>query len=249
MDRFAFTSVAAINEQALKRQALVNELANVSTVGFKRSFETAMQSVGLDGPGFDSRFQPQAVSRDVIDLEPGPLQVTGNPLNVAMQGATVMGVVAADGSNAYARRGDMRISGDGVLELSTGQLVRGEGGPITIPAGALVRITQDGSVIATDGATGEQAVIDRLLLRDATATPLSRRSDGLFTPEGKPGTEIAQNGGLTTVTPGALEGSNVSAVAAMVHLMDQARSFEMSVRMIKESKDLDANGASMMQLQ
>ncbi len=248
MDRLAFNAVGNINEQALKRQALVHELSNVATVGFKRSFETALTAVGLDGPGFESRFQPQAMSRDLIDLRPGPVQITGNPLDVALRHQTVLGVVAEDGTNAYTRRGDLRVNASGLLEIASGQLVRGEGGPITVPPEGKPRIADDGSVLVMNVQTGEETFIDRLFLRDASETPLARREDGLFTPSSKPGTDIALGEVLPTVTSGALEGSNVSAVETMVGLMEQSRSFEMSVRIIKQAKDLDDNGASMMRL-
>ena len=84
MDRLVFTSNATIKEQATARQVLVNELANVSTVGFKSSYDVALQSVKVEGPGFDSRFQAQAVARDLIRLEPGPIMATGRPMDIAL---------------------------------------------------------------------------------------------------------------------------------------------------------------------
>ena len=56
MDRLIFTSHSAIAESAIARQGLVNELANVSTPGFKRSFDMAMRTIVVEGEGFDSRF-------------------------------------------------------------------------------------------------------------------------------------------------------------------------------------------------
>ena len=248
MDRFAYTSLASITESALKRQSLVNDLANVSTVGFKRSFDAALRGVRADGAGFESRIQPQTLAVDVIDLNPGPLQVTGNKMDITMQDQSVLGVIAADGSNAFTRRGDLRVNASGVLETGSGQIVRGEGGPITLPQGVTVSFSSDGSVLTTNPATGEQAVLDRLYLRDASETQLVRREDGLFTPRGDEGGDIAPTTKLPGVISGALEGSNVSAIESMVMLMDQSRSFEMSMNAIKESKDLDANGASMLRL-
>jgi len=69
-----------------------------------------------------------------------------------------------------------------------------------------------------------------------------------FTPRADVGGDIPASDKLPALIAGALEGSNVSAIESMVALMDQARSFEMSMKTIKESKDLDANGASMMRL-
>ena len=80
MDRLIFTSHSAIAESAIARQGLVNELANVSTAGFKRSFDMAMRTIKVEGEGFDSRYQTQVIARDVIDLEPGPIISTNRPL-------------------------------------------------------------------------------------------------------------------------------------------------------------------------
>lgn len=248
MDRFAYTSLAAINELALKRQALVNEVANVSTTGFKRSLEATLGSVRADGPGFDTRIQPQAVTKDIIDLSAGAIQVTGNPMNIAMTGQSVLGVIAADGSNAYTRRGELRVTPEGALETSNGYLVRGDGGPVTVPANLLISFAPDGSVVGTDPATGEQQVLAQLHLREASTTPLVRRPDGLFTPQDAAGGDVPQGEVLPGLIAGALEGSNVNAMGAMVELMDHARSFEMAMKTIKESKDLDQDSSSMMRL-
>jgi flagellar basal-body rod protein FlgF len=86
----------------------VNEMANVSTVGFKRSFEVATRAIQVEGAGFKTRFQPQSFSEDYISLKAGPLIATGNELDIAMSGSTVLGVSAADGKLAFTRRGDLR---------------------------------------------------------------------------------------------------------------------------------------------
>lgn len=248
MDRFAFTSLAAINEMALKRQALVNDVANVSTTGFKTSFEASMASVRADGPGFSTRIQPQAVAKDVVNLTPGAIQATGNALNIALKGKAVLGVIAADGTNVYTRRGDFQVTGEGTLQTANGYVVRGEGGPITVPPGFTISFAPDGSVVALDPNSGLTQILDRLHMRDATDTPLARRADGLFTPQANPGGEVPEGENLPSLIAGALEGSNVNAMAAMVELMDHSRSFEMAMKTIKESKDLDQDSASMMRL-
>ncbi len=89
MDRLVFTSNATIKEQATVRQVLVNDLANVSTVGFKSSYDVALKSVKVDGPGFDSRFQAQTISRDLIRMTPGAVLATGRPLDIAMADAAL----------------------------------------------------------------------------------------------------------------------------------------------------------------
>jgi flagellar basal-body rod protein FlgF len=112
--------------------------------------------------------------------------------------------------------------------------------------------------------------IGRLLLRDASNAKLERREDGLYSPSANadpqrafandPGQAMAnvnqnqatRGGDITngaqppSITPASLEGSNVSAVDALVRLMDFNRSFESNIRMIKEAKATDESGTSMM---
>ena len=98
MDRLAFNAAAAINEMRTARQMTTNELANVATPGFKRSFESAMLTMKVQGAGFESRLQPQAFASDNINMKPGVIVKTGRDLDVAMDEQTVMGVTATEGA-------------------------------------------------------------------------------------------------------------------------------------------------------
>jgi flagellar basal-body rod protein FlgF len=252
MDRLIFTANAAVKEQAVARQALVNELANVATTGFKRALDTALRSVKIEGDGFDTRYQAQTVTRDVIDLTPGAVMVTGNPLDVALQGQAVLGVQADNGELAFTRRGDLRLNVQGQLQTAAGQLVLGQGGePITAPPGFLLSITADGTLFAADPAQPQAPAvfIDQLMLRDASQVNLGRRTDGLFRVEGQPdGSDFPTGPDLPRLIPQALEGSNVNAIYAMTRLIDHSRTFEAQIRAIKEAKGIDENGSSLMKL-
>ena len=252
MDRLAFNAAAAINEQRLARQMVTHELANVVTVGFKTSFEVAMSAIKVEGAGLPTRMQPQSISKDIIQLRPGEVITTGRNLDISMNEETVLGVTAPNGQLAFTRRGDLKVNSAGVLEDALKHVVRGEGGgPVTIPPGLTITINPDGTIFAADPAqTGpvQQTLIARLLLRDASTTQLERRDDGLFGPVGKLGGDVTGGPKLPSLTAGALEGSNVNAMMAMVKLMDQSRSFEHQVRNIKESKNADEAGATMLKL-
>ena len=251
MDRLAFNAVAAINEQRVARQMATNEMANATTVGFKRSFESSVRAIEVDGAGLKTRFQPQSFTEDFISMKAGPVIVTGNDLDVSLSAHTVMGVTAPDGTLAFTRRGDLRINAAGALETGNGNVVRTQsGGALTVPLGVKVTINSDGSVYGIDPAqvgTVAPVLIANILLRDASTTPLQRREDGLFAVAGAPkGQDITPGPIAPGLTSGALEGSNVNAMGVMVKMMDQARSFEMQVNMIKESKTCDESGATMM---
>ncbi len=251
MDRLAFNAVAAINEQRIARQMVTNELANVSTVGFKRSFEASVRAVQVNGPGLSTRMQPQSFTEDFIQLKAGTVMATGNNLDVALTGSAVLGVTSADGQLAFTRRGDLRVNANGVLENGSGYLVRGEGGsPISAPAGLVITIESDGTVFGRDPAQTNATPpvpLGTLMLRDASEVKLQRRPDGLFSVVGlEQGKDFPSGPNPPRLTAGALEGSNVNALDTMIKLLDQSRTFEQQINMIKEAKSNDESGASMM---
>ena len=94
MDRLIFTSLASINERRLLREQLNNELANISTVGFKRSFDSAMTAVKAEGDGFDSRIQPFIQQKDAVSMAPGTLMATGRSTDIAINEKGVLGALA-----------------------------------------------------------------------------------------------------------------------------------------------------------
>ena len=181
------------------------------------------------------------------------LIATGRELDVLLHGNSVMGVTAENGELAFTRRGDLRVNTSGALENGWGQLIRNdEGGNVTIPAGFMARIADDGTVFANDPSqpgVPQQVPVGRLLLRDASQTPLRRREDGLFKADGQPsGTDFASGTEPVSLTVRALEGSNVNPMEAMVKMIEHSRAFEQQVKIIKNSTENDQAGAAMMKL-
>ncbi len=152
---------------------------------------------------------------------------------------------------AFTRRGDLGVSEAGFLVTGNGKLVAGEGGgPITVPADGTVNITPDGTVFFTPGGD-EVAVaqpVGNLLIRDASAVTLVRRTDGLFEVEGSDGAggDFPNGPNTASVDSGSLEGANVNAVEVMVNLLDFYRSFETQMKVIKSSEEMDKDGSKLM---
>ena len=252
MDKLIFTALGAASNQGFQRVQLTNDLANISTIGYKRSQQSRPESAFLDGPGLPTRFQPIIASRvEQIMMGSGTQMRTGNPLDISMNDATVLGVQAEDGNIAFTRRGDLRVSADGFLETGTGDLVLAEGGgPITVPVNGVVTIAPDGTVFFQEAGpeAGEAQALAQLLLRDSSATVMTRRTDGLFEALGSGGLggDITTGPDVASLTSGSLEGSNVSAVEVMVNLMDFYRSFETQMKVIKSTEELDKDGSRLM---
>jgi len=254
MDRLVFTANTAMSEYRLDRQNMTHELANVSTTGFKKAFQVANQPVRTQGGGFDTRFLPRASTSPEIDLSPGPRQLTGRALDVAFNDLTVLAVQSENGELAWTRRGDLAIDPSGFLKTGAGGLVLDEANePIQLPQDAVkFEISEDGTLFAIDPenpAEGSQEIV-RLGIKDSTGTPLGRREDGLFFPlsNTEDGFDFEAGPEAASLTPGSLEGSNVSTVHTLVKFIDHMRSFEMQTKVIREMKDNDTSGAAMMRL-
>ncbi|HAG71339.1 MAG TPA: hypothetical protein DCL66_03970 [Gammaproteobacteria bacterium] len=254
MDKLIFTALSGAKTGTVRRVMLTNDLANVSTNGFKKASFQRDIPTQLSGPGFPVRFQPLMENKaDIINLAAGTRMDTGNPLDVAFNDQTVLGVFGEQGEIAFTRRGDLRVSELGFIETANGYLVAAEGGgPLTVPAGGSVTITPDGTVFfngADAAGVAAPLAIGQLLMRDTSATTLQRRPDGLFEEFGANGAggDIAPGPEAASLTAKSLEGSNVNAVEVLVSLMDYYRSFETQMKIIKSAEELDQTGARLMQ--
>jgi flagellar basal-body rod protein FlgF len=252
MDRLIYTALGAISNLDFIRIQQSNDMANVATVGYKRSGANSPVSTDLLGPGFNVRAQAVVPAMvEEVNLSPGTAMSTGNPMDIYMEDSTVMGVQASDGSLAFTRRGDLHINSTGVLETGNGNVVMGDGGPITIPTGTLISISRDGTIYALDpeAVGAEPQPVGELMLRDASGTPLVKREDGLYTPkEATDGGDFTSGNVPVSVRSEMLEGSNVNPVEVMVSILDMQRSFETQMKIIKNSEEMDRDGANLMRL-
>lgn len=245
MDRLIYSSLAAMRG-AMSRQATIgNNLANVNTTGFRGEM-THAQSMWLSGKGLDTR---ATVSGEVsgADMSAGAVVETGRDLDVAMNGDTMLSVQADDGSEAYTRRGDLKMSDTGLLTTGDGKPVLGDGGPITLPPYDSLSIGKDGtiSIIPAGGTAKDTQVVDRLKLVAPTGSQIAKGLDGLFR---------ATAGGTLPADPdakvrgGALEGSNVNASSALIDMIEASRSWETQVKMISTAQEMDKSSADLMRL-
>lgn len=245
MDRLVYTALSGLRRAEFAQAVTANNLANASTAGFRRD-ASVFQSQWVQGAEYDDRVQAGSQSTGA-ELDAGTVATTGRPLDVALLGSAMLAVAGPDGE-AYTRRGDLMIDGEGALRTSDGRAVIGEGGPIAVPPGAAIEIGQDGTVaFRAPGDTPDAPLNDagRLKLVAATPATVQKHLDGLFRKTGGGALDADPS---ARVQPGALEGSNVKPVATMVELIEQSRAFEMHSKLVSESRDLDAASAALMRV-
>lgn len=245
MDRMLYVAMSGAREIERAQAAHTHNLANVHTAGFRADL-AAFRAMPVFGPGFASRVYAMA-ERAGVDFSPGKIVNTGRELDVAIHGEGFMAVLAPDGTEAYTRRGDLQLGPNGQLQTGDGHAVLGASGPIAIPPAEKIEIGTDGTITVRPLGQGANAlvVLDRIKLVRPAAAQLVKGADGLL--RLKDGTTAEADAGVR-LTAGALEGSNVDAVEALVNLIALARRYELQVKLMREAADNDAVSAQTMRL-
>ena len=229
MDRMIYLSMSGAKATMQRQDTLANNLANVSTTGFRAELQ-AFRAVPVQGSGASTRVFSLETTTG-YDSTPGPVAATGRNLDVAVRGDSWLAVQALDGTEAYTRAGSLDLSSDGTLVTRAGLQVLGDGGPIQLPPNSEPSIASDGSVNARQP-NGTSSVVGKLKLV-TPETKLERGGDGLFRSAGG---DPLQADATARVQDGALEGSNVSPVESMVAMIAAARQFEAQMKMMQTAE-------------
>jgi flagellar basal-body rod protein FlgG len=231
---------------------IANNLANVSTNGFKKSravFEDLLYQ-NIRQPGSQSSQQTQLPSglqlgtgvRPVATqrvFSQGNLQATGNEKDVAIQGAGFFQVLLPDGSTAYTRDGAFQVDNQGQLVTSSGYPVQPA---VTIPAGTQsFTIGRDGtiSLIGADGtsSTGGNMQLTTFI----NPAGLQAKGENLYVETSASGTPTANAPGANgagTLTAGFVETSNVNVVEELVSMIQTQRAYEINSKAITTSDQM-----------
>ena len=242
MDRMIYVAMSGAKYAMEQQGTVAHNLANASTTGFRAQL-TAFRAAETLGEGAPTRAFV-VDSTPGSDFRPGPIQQTGRDLDVAIEGAGWIAVQLPDGSEGYTRNGSLQVNVNGVLQTRNGLNVLGDGGPIAVPQDVRVTVGGDGTVSTVpNGQTPTQVqAIGRIKLVNPPEQNLVRGDDGIFRIKG---------GGAGEVDPqvklhgGALEGSNVNVVEAMVGMISVARQFDMHMKVLQNA---DANDRQATQL-
>jgi flagellar basal-body rod protein FlgG len=228
-----YSAAAGMAAQQRRIDGVSNDLANVSTTGYKH-VRVGFRDLLYNAQGGSAEPTVLAGAGAAADFvgrsqEQGALQTTGQPLDVAIQGPGFLQVKRPDGSLALTRDGALRLDSDGRLTTNDGLLVQP---PIAVPRGT----APDQLSIAADG-TVRLSAGGRALGRIGLVTV--RSPDGLQALGNNLFAATAQSGSATpagtdsTLRQGVLEGSNVDVGDAMVDMIDAQRSFQMASKAIQ----------------
>lgn len=243
MDRLIYTAMTGAKHTMGQQAAVSHNLANATSTGFRAELHK-LRAVPVQGEGLATR--AFVVDASVAsNFEPGPVQHTGRPLDVAVEGKGWLAVQLPDGREGYTRDGSLQLSANGVVQTRSGLPVLGDGGPVTIPPDNEFLIGKDGTISALQAGGAENVinVIGRLKLVNPPEASLVRGDDGLFRLQDGAAAPQDEN---VRVAGGYLEGSNVSVVDQMVQMISLARQFEMQTKMLQTAEANDRAGAQVL---
>lgn len=245
MDRLIYTAYSGLTGSMVTQQVIASNMANAQTIGFRAELLSA-DPMTLKGPSIEARAMTRGEVRGA-NMKQGALIETGNPLDIALTGRTMLAVQGADGEEAYTRRGDLSVDASGVLTNGDGRPVVGDAGPVTVPPGAKISIAPDGRVLAASPETPDQPPqeVGRLKLVSTAGSAIEKGLDGLFR---VPGGGVLPADEEAKLQPGSLEQSNVEPTRVLVEMVEAQRLFDMRTKLISTARELDEGGAGLMRL-
>lgn len=236
-----------------RMKTISNNLANVSTTGFKKdraSFASLMYQDDRN-PGAASGADTQYATGlgtgtgvRVVGTErmhsQGTLQTTDNALDLAIDGAGFFAVQLNDGTVGYTRDGGFKLSANGEMVTASGLRLAQ---PLTIPDGAQqITISPDGIVTAAVAGQAAPVEVGQLqLTRFLNPAGLMPVGDNLYREtagSGPPTLGVAGQAGMGNIRQGMLEGSNVSTVQELVDMIETQRAYEINAKVINAADEM-----------
>jgi flagellar basal-body rod protein FlgG len=241
-------SVTGLSAQDLDIHVISNNLANVSTTGFKKDrpiFEDLFYQ-NVRQPGAQSSQQTEipsglmlgtgvrTVATEKIHSQ-GTLIQTQNPLDLAINGAGFFQILRPDNTTSYTRDGSFQLNSQGQIVTSNGYLVQPT---ITVPANTLsLTIGNDGTVSAlVQGNTTPSQIGTIQIAQFINPTGLQPIGENQYYETASSGSPTAGNptqNGLGGLYQGSLEGSNVNVVEELVKMIETQRAYEMNAKSIE----------------
>lgn len=247
MSQALYTAATGMDLQQRNLDNIANNIANASTVGFKRSrleFQDLLyQNLRMPGGasnastplpvGLQIGMGARAISSERIFLQ-GDFRQTENPLDMVIEGAGFFQVRLSNGDLAYTRAGSFHLNEQGQVVTASGEQMEPA---ITIPINATsISIGADGTVSVTQpGQANAQAVGQIQIARFANPAGLEAIGRNLFKETSASGQAAAgtpDTDGLGRINQGYIENSNVSVVEELVGMITAQRAYETNSKVI-----------------
>jgi flagellar basal-body rod protein FlgG len=253
MLRSLYIASTGLSAQQTQLDVISNNLANVSTTGFKKGrpvFEDLLYQT-IRQPGAQSSQQTQLPSGFQLGVgvgtvaterlhTQGNLQQTGNSLDVAISGSGFFQILMPDGSTTYTRDGSFQLNSQGVMVTASGYTLQPS---ITIPSDAqAITIAKDGTVSVTQPNNATPTTVGTLQLATfVNPTGLQSLGENLYAETASSGTPQVNNPGTSgtgMLDQTFIETSNVNAAEELVNMIVAQRAYELNSKAITTSDQM-----------
>lgn len=231
MLRGLYTAAAGMEAVNFSVDTLANNLANVNTVGFKgnkvnfQGFpEMLIRKIDDQGQKpIGTIMTGSQIRQSFMDFTPGPMQQTGNPLDMAINGDGFFKVQSrTDNQTYYTRAGNFTLDEQGYLVTLNGDFVQGASGNIQVkPEDGKVEVTPKGQISGKNGVIGQVEIT-----RFTNNQSLEKVSDNLYKTTAASEEDTGASAKPYRITQGALESSNVNPVMELVNNIQGMRLYE-----------------------
>jgi len=238
MDKALYIGMSGAKQNMLSQRAHANNLANVSTTGFKRDFAQA-RSMPVFGEHHPTRAYAMA-ERPGTDLSAGALMDTGRKLDVAVDGGGWLAVQNQRGEEVFTRTGSLQVDVNGLVRLASGEMVMGNGGPVALPPFDNVQIGNDGtiSVVPVGGPPDQLVDVDRLKLVNPPQEALEKGEDGFIRRKADQAIDGLEE-------PDANQ--RIVSVEEMISNLQLSRQYEMQVKVMTAANENSEASARLLQ--
>ena len=251
MDKMIHTALNTLKNLSANRDVRAQNMSNLNVPGHRKDLNTNFTSGFLHQINqFDTRVFAIHDGANGFSNKQGQLNPTGLETDIAINGPGFFMIQPKTGDPALSRRGDFSVSNTGLLVDGAGSKVLDTGGaPLEIPGNKKLIIAENGDVFIEplNGAPGERQQIGTIgtSLGGSKEDPLIKSLDGhlRLSSGGVPGADQA-----AVLSQGFLEGSNIDAVSELPPTMQDHRQFEINIKLISLSKEIDEGGSSIMRL-
>lgn len=246
MDKLVYIAAVAAKSAMQRQEQVSNNIANISTPGFKSQLMAFQAAPIKSDEGLPTRAYSVETTVGFDDAE-GSLQSTGRDLDMAITGKGWFSVQGANNQEMYTRAGSFSVSEQGILVNQSGLTIVGEGGEINIPQTFRIEVSSTGAINGFDTENPQAApvVLGQLKLVNPDRTGMERRDDGYFQIKGG---GIAEADESVRVANGYLENSNVNPAGAMVDMITTQREFEAHLKMIQMAEENSKSSNSLLGL-
>ncbi|MBW8001536.1 MAG: flagellar hook basal-body protein [Planctomycetes bacterium] len=222
-----------LTDLATEFNVVAHNLSNSNTIGFKRRVNSFARSLAVQGVGMQAANGDEINLRTTYDFTQGNMRITGRSLDFALHGKGFFMLETPEGP-LYTRNGAFALDENGQIVDSSGRIVAGESGAISVPNTISIldlKVGTDGNILANGAAIGKFKLVD---FKENEEDLMAVGASCFKAPEGVVGEEAEK----LIVKQGFQEQSNVKLVEELVDMIMVSRLYEANMKFIAVKRDV-----------